>query len=114
MKATWTLCSKENDDARDGIREGEQGIRGGADARREDSHRHGELQRAAGQGWRDEDGRGTSSVVEGQASALLGCRPDRDRRAVRRDEGAHRRLLAVGSEIDGRGGRVAETGTVRR
>ena len=53
-------------------------------------------------------GEGLHPSLEGQARAVLGRQPHRHRRAVRRDQGAHRRLLAVEGQVDGRGGRVAE------
>ena len=43
---------------------------------------------------------------QGQARALLRRQEDRHRRAVRRDQGARRRLLDLAGEVDGRGGRV--------
>ena len=48
-------------------------------------------------------GAGRTSAVQ-----VLGRQADRHRRAVRRDEGADRRLLAVAGEVDGRGRRVAQ------
>ena len=53
-------------------------------------------------------GEGLHPSVEGQARAVLGREAHGDRRSVRRDQGAGRRLLAVAGEVDGGSGRVGE------
>ena len=45
-------------------------------------------------------GEGAASQLEGQARALLRRRPVGDRRAVRRDQGADRRLLDPPGQVD--------------
>ena len=57
--------------------------------------------------------RGAAPQLEGQAGEILGRQADGHRRAVRRDEGADRWLLAVEGEVDGRGGRLAQACAVR-
>ena len=52
--------------------------------------------------------RGAAAELEGRAGQVLGDEADRDRRALRRDQGADRRLLAVAGEVDGRGDRVGQ------
>src|SRR5207245_2618933 len=50
----------------------------------------------------------------GKARAIRREEAERDRRAVRGDERARGRVLAVAGAFDGRGPRVAQAGTVRR
>ena len=51
-------------------------------------------------------GEGLHPSSKGKRVRLLRRQEDRHRRAVRRDQGAHRGLLALAGEVDGRGGRV--------
>ena len=53
-------------------------------------------------------GEGLHPSSKGARVRFSGDEADRDRRAVRRDEGADRRLLALAGEVDGRGDRVAQ------
>ena len=48
-------------------------------------------------------GDGLHAELEGHARQILGRQSDCDRRALCRDEGPDRRLLAVASEVEGRG-----------
>ena len=59
-------------------------------------------------------GEGLQPSSKGARVRFSGRQADRDRRAVRRDEGADRRLLAVAGEVEGRGDRVAQARPVRR
>ena len=70
--------------------------------------RDGQVQRGARQGRRHAGRRGPAPELQGRARALPGKRAHGDRRAVRRDQGADRRLLAVAGEVDGRGDRVGQ------
>ncbi len=53
-------------------------------------------------------GEGLHPSSKGARVRFSGKRPHRDRRALRRDEGAGRRLLADAGEVDGRGDRVGQ------
>ena len=53
-------------------------------------------------------GEGLHPSSKGARVRFSGEQADRHRRAVRRDEGADRRLLAVAGEVDGRGDRVGQ------
>ena len=75
---------------------------------REAPDRDGELQRGAGEGRRDARGRRAPPELEGGARPVLRRQADRDRRAVRRDQGADRRLLDLAGEVEGRGDRVGQ------
>ncbi len=67
------------------------------------------VERATGQGRRDARRRGAAPELEGRARPLRRAASARvDRRPVRRDEGADRRLLALAGEVDGRGDRVGQ------
>ena len=46
---------------------------------------------------------------EGQARPVFGRETDCGRRALHRDQGADRRLLAMAGKVDGRGDRVGQT-----
>ncbi len=60
------------------------------------------------EGRRDARRRGAAAELEGRAGALQRRQADGGRRAVRRDQGAGRRLLADRGEVDRRGDRVDE------
>ena len=53
-------------------------------------------------------GEGLQPSSKGARVRFSGDEADRDRRPVRRDEGADRRLLAVAGEVEGRGDRVGQ------
>ena len=53
-------------------------------------------------------GRRAETQLEGRAGPILGRGPHRDRRALRRDEGTGRGLLALAGEVDGGGDRVGQ------
>ena len=53
-------------------------------------------------------GEGLHPSSKGARVRFSGEQAHRDRRPVRRDEGADRRLLAVAGEVDGRGDRVGQ------
>src|SRR5206468_3933958 len=76
--------------------------------RREAPRRDGEVQRGAGQGRRDARGRRAAPELEGRARPVLGCEAHRHRRALRRDQGAGRRLLDLAGEVEGRGDRMGQ------
>src|SRR5207302_1741662 len=95
-------------DAFHGDREGQQGFGGGSSSRREDAERHGEVQRRAGEGGGDARRGGAAVELEGHAHPVLRRQADGDRRTLRGDEGARRGLLALASEVQGRGHRVAQ------
>ena len=70
--------------------------------------RHGQVQRRAGEGRHHARRRGAAAQLEGQARPVRRHEAHRDRRPVRRDQGADRRLLALAGEVDGGGDRVGE------
>ena len=53
-------------------------------------------------------GEGLQPSSKGARVRFSGDKADRDRRALRRDEGADRRLLAVAGEVEGRGDRMGQ------
>ena len=53
-------------------------------------------------------GEGLHPSSKGKRVRFSGTKPHRRRRPVRRDQGAHRRLLDVAGQVDGRSRRVAE------
>ena len=53
-------------------------------------------------------GEGLQPSSKGARVRFSGSEADRDRRALRRDEGADRRLLAVAGEVEGRGDRMGQ------
>ena len=53
-------------------------------------------------------GEGLQPSSKGARVRFSGSEADRDRRALRRDEGAGRRLLAVAGEVEGGGDRVGQ------
>src|SRR5712691_4747526 len=105
---------QERRDAIHGDRQGRQELGSRRSSGREDPDRDGEVQRAAGQGRRDAGGRGPALQQGRRAGALRRQEAHRHRRALLRDEGADRRLLALAVQVEGRGDRVAEAGAVRR
>ena len=53
-------------------------------------------------------GEGLQPSSKGARVRFSGDEADRDRRAVRRDQGADRRLLALAGEVEGRGDRMGQ------
>ena len=51
---------------------------------------------------------GAPSKLQGRAGPVLGRQADRDRRALRRNQGTDRRLLDLAGKIKGRGDRMAQ------
>jgi hypothetical protein len=59
-------------------------------------------------------GEGLQPSSKGKASPAFGKAAHGDRRTFRRNQGTHRRLLAVAGEVHGRSGRMAQACPVRR
>src|SRR5205807_7831231 len=78
-----------------------------------DSRRVPELQRRAGQGRGGRRSWPPLPKLEGETRSIRRQEADRDRRAVRRSQGASGRLLAVAGALNGRSRRVAEACTLR-
>src|SRR5579862_3133243 len=97
---------QEGRDASDGVREGQRGERAGRDAQQRVALGDDGLQRGAGEGGRDAGRRRAASQLARRPGGVLGPGTARDRRPVRRDEGAGRGLLAVAGALARRGGRV--------
>ena len=102
--------TKETDDACDGVREGYRRQRKGLSPHARDG-----MMEAMGR-FNDElakagimlAGRRPQALLEGQACRVRWSRPHGHRRAVRRNPRTGRRLLALGSQGHGRGGRLGE------
>src|SRR5262249_49284496 len=104
-----TRRNERETDARDGDREGDEGVRGGDPAlRREDVQGDGGLQRGPRRGGHHARRGGPEAEQGRQAGQVLREQPDRHRRSVRGDQGTDRGLLALAGEVDGGGGEVGE------
>src|ERR1700751_6478242 len=69
--------------------------------------RHGKVQRGTGKGGRSGRNGRASAELKGQASKIFGAGAQCDGWSIHRDEGTRRGLLAVASEVNGRGGGMA-------
>src|SRR5260221_5927697 len=94
--------NRRQNNAIHGDSQGQQGLRGGRSAETEAPRRNGQVQRRAGESRCAARRRRTARELEGQARPLLRSESHRDRRALHRDQGADRRLLAVAGEVDGK------------
>src|SRR5882724_10647523 len=99
---------EESDDACDGAGEGNRLEREGRHAHGRAAGGDGQVQRGTAKGRSPEGRRRAEAHLEGQARGIQRRKPYGDRRAVRRGQGAGRRLLDLGREGPGRGGRLGE------
>ena len=106
--------TRRHDDAIHGDGESGQGLGSRRDAEPAVADRDGQVQRRTGEGGHHAGRRGAAAQLEGRAGEVLRPSAHGDRRAVRRNQGAGGRLLAVAGEVEGRGDRMAQARPVRR
>ena len=99
---------RRHDDAIHGADQGHQGLEAGVMPNEKLLTEMGEVQRGAGEGRHHARRRRAHPSSKGARVKFSGGEADRDRRTVRRDEGADRRLLALAGEVEGRGDRVGQ------
>ena len=102
------VIGKDTNDAIHDVAEGGQDDRGGRPADREGSRGDGKVQRRTGQGGRAARRRWPSTELEGREGHVPERQAPGDRRPLRRNEGADRRLLDDPGQVEGRGYRMGE------
>src|SRR5271154_1736827 len=98
---------RRRNDASDGDNQSKQRVGSGTPTNQGDKGtlcRHGKVQRGAHKGRRSARNGRSSAELKGKASKIFGAGTHCDRWPIHRGEGTRRGLLAVASEVNGRGG----------